>query len=334
MASIAGIGASLKLSTERVKGYRNFGTKLWNATRFAEMNQVFDPATNHTQPLKKPDANHTLNKWIIGEIAKTRAEVDTALAAYRFNDAANALYSFVWGKFCDWYIEFSKPLFYSEDDEIIAETRVTMVWTLDQCLILLHPFMPFVTEELWNNTGERSKMLVHADWPTYEPADYVDENADREMNWVISLIEEIRSVRQQMHVPAGAKIPMLQLDLDANGTTAWERNAVLIKRLARIDSLAVVRESPKGAVTVTVTGGTFALPLADIIDIAEEKSRLEKTLEKLTKEINGMAGRLNNPKFVASAPDAVVAETRQNLENKQADAEKLQAALKRLADLG
>ncbi|MGR3661321.1 MAG: valine--tRNA ligase [Paracoccaceae bacterium] len=334
MASIAGIGASLKLNTERVKGYRNFGTKLWNAARFAEMNDVFAPDTKPTLSIRSADTKITLNKWIIGEVAKTRVEVDKALIAYRFNDAANSLYSFVWGTFCDWYIEFSKPLFYSEDAEIIAETRTTMAWVLDQCLIMLHPFMPFITEELWRNTAKREKMLIHADWPTYEPGDLVDQGADAEMNWVIALIEEIRSVRQQMHVPAGAKIPMLQLDLDASGTAAWENNEILIKRLARIDSLTVIDESPKGAVTLTVQGGTFALPLADIIDIDEEKARLEKSLGKLEKGINGLFGRLNNPKFVASAPEAIVVETRQNLSDKQQDAKKLNAALQRLADLG
>ncbi|MGJ8585495.1 MAG: valine--tRNA ligase [Marinosulfonomonas sp.] len=333
MAAMAGIGASLKLNTERVKGYRNFGTKLWNAARFAEMNGVFEPGNIHTGAIRSADAKQTLNKWIIGEVAKTRTEVDTALTAYRFNDAANALYSFVWGTFCDWYIEFSKPLFYSEDEEIIAETRRVMGWALDQCLILLHPMMPFITEELWGSIGPRANMLVHEDWPEFETSEFVDENADREMNWVISLIEEIRSVRQQMHVPAGLKVPMLQIELDQAGQDAWSRNESLIMRLARVDSLTPADEMPKGAVTIAVAGATFALPLADIIDIAEEKARLEKAMEKLAKELGGLRGRLNNPKFVASAPEQVVAETRENLAEREEEEGQLKAALDRLAAL-
>ncbi|MGB5556467.1 MAG: class I tRNA ligase family protein, partial [Paracoccaceae bacterium] len=341
LTAMAAMGRDLKLSTARIQGYRNFTTKLWNAARFAEMNGVFDPemfankavsisASCTTSRTTSPKA--TLNRWIIGEVARVREEVDAALTAFRFNDAANALYAFVWGKFCDWYVEFSKPLLSSEDPEIIEETRATMGWALDQCLILLHPIMPFITEELWSLTGKHPKMLIHTDWPTYQASDLVDENADREMNWVISLIEEIRSARQQMHVPAGLKIPMVQVQLDEPGKAALQRNLDLIQRLARIDNLTV-SDVPKGAITIAVEGGLFALPLADIIDIAEEKARLEKTLEKLSKEIGGLRGRLNNPKFVASAPDDVVEETREQLAQKEDEAAKLKAAVQRLAAL-
>ncbi len=176
-------------------------------------------------------------------------------------------------------------------------------------------------------------MLVHTDWPTYQAADLVDENADREMNWVIALIDEIRSARQQMHVPAGLKIPMVQVQLDEPGKAALQRNLDLIQRLARLDNLSVAPEVPKGAITIAVDGGLFALPLADIIDIAEEKARLEKTLEKLSKEIGGLRGRLNNPKFVESAPDDVVEDTREQLAQKEDEAAKLKAAVDRLAAL-
>jgi len=330
MTAMAGIGASLKLSTDRIVGYRNFGTKLWNAARFAEMNGVFEAKSGDATP---PLAAETLNKWIIGETAKVLAEVDTALAAYRFNDAANALYAFVWGKFCDWYVEFSKPLFFGDDQDVIDETRATMGWVLDQCLIMLHPIMPFITEELWNNTGTREKLLITTDWPIYQAADLVDKNADDEMNWVIALIDEIRSVRAQMHVPAGAKVPMLQIDLDAAGQRAWDNNAALIMRLARVDSLSVADQMPKGAVTIAAEGGLFALPLADIIDIAEEKARLEKTIGKIEKDLGGLRGRVNNPKFVASAPAEVVAETREQIGVKEQELDKLNSALDRLADL-
>ena len=339
LSSMAAMGRDLKLSKDRIAGYRNFGTKLWNAVRFAEMNGVYDGDAGAgtdaipTQYRRDTDVTQTANKWIIGETARALAEVDAALAAYRFNDASSALYAHVWGKVCDWYVEFAKPLFASQDPEIVAETRRTMRWVLDQCMVLMHPFMPFITEELWGLTGARAKMLVHADWPTYQAADIADETADREMGWVIALIDAIRSLRAQMHVPAGAKLPLLQLDLDAAGQAAWDRNATLIQRLARVISLSKVSALPKGAVTIPVEGGTFALPLADVIDVAEEQARLEKTLGKLAKDLGGLRGRLNNPKFVASAPEDVIVETRDLLAQKEDEDAKLRAALDRLAAL-
>ncbi len=328
-AAMAALGGVLKLDMERIKGYRNFGTKLWNAVRFAEMNDVYSVGTDAVQ---KPDANQTLNRWIIGEVAKTREAVDEALAAYRFNDAADVLYKFIWNKVCDWYVEFSKPLFYDGSEDQKAETRATMAWVLDQCLILLHPIMPFITEELWGETTNRSEMLAVTDWPTYQAADLIDENADREINWVINLIEAIRSARGEMHVPAGLKVPLVQVDLDPTGQEAWANNEALILKLARIDSVSK-GEAPKGSVSIPVPGGNFALPLADIIDIAEEKTRLEKTLGKLQKEIGGLKGRVNNPKFVASAPEDVVEEARENLSAREAEEEKLLAALERLKEV-
>ena len=327
-ASMAAIGGVLKLSEERIKGYRNFGTKLWNAARFAEMNECkpvagFDPAS----------VTSTVNRWIVGETGRVREVVDEALEAYRFNDAANALYAFVWGKVCDWYVEFSKPLLGAEDAGLVAETRATMAWVIDQCLALLHPFMPFITEELWGDIAERDNLLVHEDWPSYGAA-LIDPDSDREMNWVITLIEQIRSVRAQMHVAAGLKIPLIQQSLDDAGRAAWATNEALILRMARIDSLTEMAELPKGCATIPVEGGLFALPLAEIIDVAEEKARLEKTLAKLDKEIAGLAGRLKNPKFAENAPDEVVEEARDNLAAREDEAQKLREALARLADIG
>ncbi|WP_299826779.1 valine--tRNA ligase [uncultured Roseobacter sp.] len=331
LTAMAAMGRDLKLSTQRVAGYRNFGTKLWNACRFAEMNGVYAQANTGARP--EPSA--AVNKWIIGETAKIREEIDASLQNYRFNDAANAAYGFVWGKVCDWYVELSKPLLQDDANAALApETRATMAWVLDQCMILLHPIMPFITEELWAATGQREKMLVHADWPDYTAADLVDPAADQELNWVVSLIEAIRSARTQMHVPAGLYVPLLVTDLDAAGQSAWDRNEVMIKRLARVEALSRADSFPKGTVTLAVTGGSFGLPLADIIDIAEEKARLQKTLDKLMKELGGLRGRLNNPKFAASAPEKVVAETRANLALREEEEAKLQEALARLAELG
>ncbi|MFZ5710172.1 MAG: valine--tRNA ligase [Pseudomonadota bacterium] len=324
LASMAAMGRDLKLSKDRIAGYRNFTTKIWNAFRFAEMNDVFD-----ARPAGAPSPAHTVNRWIMGETARARATVDEALDAYRFNDAANALYAFVWGKVCDWYVEFAKPLL---DGGQAAETRATMAWVLDQCLTMLHPFMPFLTEDLWGMTGKRGTLLVHGDWPTYG-TEIADENADREMNRVIQLIEEIRSARAQMHVPAGLKLPLVQVTLDEAGTAALARNRAIIGRLARIDGITQ-GPAPKGSVAVPVEGGLFALPLAGVIDIAAEKSRLSKTLEKLDKDMGGLKGRLGNPRFVASAPEGVVEETRDQLASAEAEAGRIRAALARLAETG
>ncbi len=326
-ASMASIGGVLKLSKDRIAGYRNFGTKLWNAARFAEMNEAIGSDGALPQP------SETVNKWILGETAKVRETVDDALTGYRFNDAANALYAFVWGKVCDWYVELSKPLLMNGTDAQKAETRQTMAWVIDQCLILLHPIMPFITEELWGTLGERQKMLVHGDWPTYTSAELLDADADREMNWVINLIEGVRSARAQMHVPAGLYVPMVVTEIDAAGDAAWANNETLIKRLARIESLEKVSDMPKGCVTIPADGATFGLPLADIIDVAEEIARLEKTLGKLGKEIGGLKGRLSNPKFAESAPAEVVEETRDNLTAREEEEAILKSALTRLQEI-
>ena len=325
-AQMAALGGVLKLSKQKITGYRNFTTKLWNAARFAEMNEAVgsDGAV--------PEASATVNKRIIGETAKVRETVDAALEAYRFNDAANALYAFVWGKVCDWYVEFSKPLLLDGDAATKAETQAVMAWVIDQCVVLLHPIMPFITEELWGTLGERKKILAHTDWPTYG-SELVDGAADAEMNWVIGLIEEIRSVRAQMHVPAGLKVPVVVRNMSEEAKAAYDGNEALIKKLARMDELHIVAEFPKGTAALSVTGAEFGLPLADIIDVDEEKARLEKSLGKLAKEIGGMRGRLGNPKFVESAPDEVVEETRANLAEREEEEGLMKAALKRLAEI-
>lgn len=326
-AAMASIGGVLKLDMQRIQGYRNFGTKLWNAARFAEMNEAVP--SDGTLPM----ADQAVNKWIIGETAKVREVVDAAFDTYRFNDAAQALYAYVWGKVCDWYVELSKPLLNGDDEAAKQETRRVMGWVIDQCLILLHPIMPFITEELWGALGERAKMVVHADWPTYSAAELVDAAADREMNWVISLIEGIRSARSQMRVPAGLRIPMIVTELDDAGQAAWDRNEAMILKLARVVDLTHADAFPKGTITVAVPGGTFGLPLADIIDIDAEKERLEKSLGKLAKELGGLRGRLNNPKFVASAPDEVVEEARANLAEREEEEAQLRAAMDRLNEI-
>jgi valyl-tRNA synthetase len=326
LASMAAMGRDLKLSTQRIQGYRNFGTKLWNAARFAEMNGVF--GHDRWQPGQPLDA--TANKWIVGEVARTRIAVDEALGQFRFNDAANTLYAFTY-TYCDWYLEFSKPLL---DTDAAAETRAVMGWALDQMLILLHPLMPFITEEIWGLSATRAKMLVHADWPTYGD-DLIDPEATTELGWVRDVIEKVRSVRGEMNVPKSLKAPLLKLSLDAAGEAAWARNETLIlnDREAGIDSLTAADTAPRGAATIAVGGGTFALPLEGLIDVAAERARLEKSLQKLGKDLGGLNGRLSNPKFIESAPDDVIEETKELLIQKEEEQARLKTALDRLAEL-
>jgi valyl-tRNA synthetase len=324
-AAMASLGGVLKLDTQRIAGYRNFGTKLWNACRFAEMNGVWEG--HATGPAPSPKA--TANRWIIGETARTLTEVNEALENFRFDTAADALYKFVWGKVCDWYVEFAKPLFDGPDAQ---ETRATMAWVLDQSMILLHPFMPFLTEELWSTTGQRKKLLVHTDWPTL-PASLIDPAAMQEMTFVTTLIDDIRSARAQVHVPVGLKADLVATSLTDDARQAFQRNETLIKRLARVDQVTE-GAGPKGSIAVSAEGAAFAIPLQGLIDIAEEKSRLQKALDKLAKEIGGLQGRLNNPNFARSAPEDVVMEAQSNLEARQIEAAKIEAALTRLADLG
>ncbi len=331
-AAMASLGGVLKLDMQRIAGYRNFGTKLWNAARFAEMNGVFEPSVAPIDLATPPQA--TVNRWIIGETAMVREAVDAALAGYLFNDAANALYAFVWGKVCDWYVEFAKPLLMGENEALKAETRATMRWVLEQSLIMLHPIMPFITEDLWGSLGCGPKMLVHADWPTYHAADLVDPAAHSEMIWVIDLIDGVRSARAQVRVPAGLQVPMVHTGLSPEAEAAWSNNETLITRIARIASLQGFDEMPKGCITIPVSGATFGLPVADIIDVAEEKSRLEKSIAKLDKEISGLSGRLGNPKFAESAPEEVVEEVRDNLALRTSERDRLTEALQRLAEIG
>ncbi|MEO0387875.1 MAG: class I tRNA ligase family protein, partial [Pseudomonadota bacterium] len=323
---MASLGGTLKLSRDRIRDGRNFGTKLWNAVRFAEMNGAYE---GHQTSATPPAATATANRWILGETARTVAAVDQALSDYRFNDAAWGLYAHVWNKVCDWYVEFAKPLL--ADEATAAETKAVMAWTLDQCMILLHPMMPFITEELWRVTAPRPQVLALTPWP--EPGAIATPEADREMLWVIDLIEQIRSVRAETHVPVGARIPLVQLDLDAAGQGALDRNWSLISRLARVPAVTAAEDAPKGAVTLAVPGGTFCLPLADVIDIGAEMARLAKTLTKLGKEREGLSKKLGNAKFLQNAPEEVVDETRTRLEGLMAEIAKLDAAKTRLATM-
>jgi valyl-tRNA synthetase len=329
-ASMASLGGVLKLDMQRIAGYRNFGTKLWNACSFAEYNEAFQHRSD-----AMPSPKLALNKWIIGEVGRVRVAVDAALDGYRFNDAASALYAFVWGSVCDRYLELSKPILKGEHSSGAAsrlETQTTLAWVLEQSMTLLHPIMPFITEELWGITATRDTMLVHQDWPSYG-LELVDEAATTEISWAIALIDAIRSARAQMNVPAGAKVPLVQVQNDAAGSKALAANMAQIRQMARITEVTIAAEMPKGAITVSAPHATFGLPLADIIDVAAEKARLEKNMGKMAKELGGLRGRLNNPKFAASAPPEVLAETQANLAAREEEEQKLSEALARLAEI-
>lgn len=319
LTSMAAMGRDPKLGPKHVEVNRNFVTKIWNATRFAQMNGVRGGGA-------RPQPAHVVNRWIIGETARTLMAVDEALASYRFNDAAGALYAFVWGKVCDWYVEFAKPLF---DGNHADETRATMGWVLDQCFAMLHPIMPFVTEELWSLTGDRDRMLVHGDWPELG-ADLIDAEADRQMNWVIALIEGVRSARAQMGVPAGAKLDLIVTEADDAARAALSANAPLIERLARVNAPAD-GVAGKGMIAVSVQGASFALPIGDVIDVATETARLQKALQKSAKDAEGLRKRLSNPKFVENAEADVIEETRGKLAALEDDIARLDAALAQLA---
>ncbi len=330
LAAMAAQGRDIKLSAQRVEGYRNFGTKLWNAARFAEMNECvradgFDPAL----------CKVTLNRWIAGEAERTRDAVTAGIAEHRYNDAAGALYSFIWHTFCDWYVELSKSVLNGEDEAAKAETRAATAWALDQILLLLHPFMPFITEELWQQTaGEtaRDSMLAQASWPDYEGLEAPD--ASDEIDWVVRLITEIRSVRSEMNVPAGAKVPCVLAhpgDLSKTRATAWLAE---ISRLARLDSLTFADDVPESSAQIVLDEAVVALPLAGVIDFGVEKTRLEKELEKTAKDIASIDGRLNNAGFVAKAPPAVIEETKERREELDVKAGQVKEAIARLAAMG
>ncbi len=330
LTAMAAMGRDLKLSKDRVKGYRNFGTKIWNAVRFAEMSGVYE-AWDTAGDGAVPEATAPVNRWIIGETARVREAVDAALEGYRFNEAAGTLYAFTWGRVCDWYLEFAKPLLQGEDAAARDETRRVMGWVLDQVLVMLHPIMPFITEELWGKVGPRRGMLVHAPWPNWRAADLADPEADREIEWVIGLIEAIRSARAELRVPAGARLTLVRIELDEAGRRAFARNEALIRRLARIERIEEAAAQPAGSITVAVEGGLFALPLGEVIDIAAERARLEKTLARLDKDLAGLQARLANPRFVQNAAPEVVEEARERAAQLEDEARRLRSALERLA---
>jgi valyl-tRNA synthetase len=325
LALAAGQSRDMRIGPTRVETNRNFGTKLWNAARFCEMNGCvtvpgFDPAS----------VEQTANKWIVAETARAAAEVTAALEALRFNDAAASAYRFVWDVFCDWYLEFAKPLFTGSDEAAKAETRATAAWARDTILKIMHPFMPFITEELWAVTAPRPILLLQADWPALASLPGND-TAIAEMRWVIELIKGIRSVRTEMNVPAAAKIAMLLTGASAESHARLQRNGDVIKTLARLETADVGTAIPKGSAQFVIEEAVVALPLGDVIDFAKERARLEKDLKKAQEEIARFDAKLSNEQFVAKAPEEVLTEQREKRAEAAALAARLTDAIARLA---
>jgi valyl-tRNA synthetase len=324
LAAMAAQGRDIKLSSQRVEGYRNFATKLWNAARFAEINgcardSAFDPR----------QSKEILNRWIAHETAKATRDVTAAIQAYKFNDAAAAIYRFVWNVYCDWYLELIKPVLTGPDSAGKSETRAAAVWALDQILKLLHPFMPFVTEELWRVTGaDRKILLALTEWPSLEGIG--DAKAEAEIGWVIDLVTAIRSVRVEMSIPPATPLPLVLAGASPEVAARARRWAEFVQRLARVGEISFAPTPPRGAVQLVVRGGVMALPLKGVIDLAAERARLAKEMTKCDADIARVDAKLGSPNFVARAPEDVVEEEKEKREEAQTRKAKLAEALQRL----
>jgi valyl-tRNA synthetase len=325
MASLATPGRDVKPSRARIEGYRNFGTKIWNAARFCEINECrpdpdFDPGA----------AGETVNRWILSEATETARAVTEAIDSFRFNDAADALYHFVWASFCDWYLELIKPLLAEGSEVAKKETRATAAYVLADILRLLHPFMPYISEALWPAfRGEEVSILALSQWPKLS---YSDAVAAGEINWLVELVSAIRSVRSEMNVPPAAKTPLVAIGGDPALEQRLQRYRAAIERLARVDDMRLAETTPSGAAQIVAGGTMFALPLAGIIDFVAEKSRLEKEIARIYGEIGRIDKKLANENFVARAPEDVVEAEREKRAAYAADGERLAAALKRVRE--
>ena len=327
LAAMAAQGRDIKLAISRVEGYAKFATKLWNAARFAEMNGCklqadFSPET----------VTETLNRWIVAETARAVSDVTASILAYRFNDAANAAYRFVWNTYCDWYLELAKPLLQAEDEAAKAETRATCAWVLDQILKVLHPFMPFLTEELWARTAEaagitRENMLVLTDWPELSVK---PDNAADEINWVVNLIGEIRSIRAEMNVPPSAMVPLVLVGVSEAILPYISNNEAVLKRLARLSEISLAYDPPANSAQIIAGEVTACLPLAGVIDFAAERKRLSADGKKLEEEIAKIDAKLANPQFMAKAKEEAIEEQRDRHETATLRLSKIIEALKRL----
>ena len=324
LAAQAGQGRDIRMSKDRVEGYRNFTTKLWNAARFCEMNECKPDAGFDPKSVKQ-----TVNRWILSECEQTVKAVNAGLDNFRFNEAAAAAYRFVWNVFCDWHLELAKPLFMGDDEAAKAETRATTAFVLESALKLLHPFMPFVTEELWAQTGTRDTQLIVAAWPELDGL--TDPDAQAEMDWLIGLVTDLRRLRAEMNIPPGAQLDVAVIGASAETLARLERQDTLIKRMARLASVTASDIAPQASAQTVVGEATFALLLAGVIDFDAERARIGKEIAKLDGEIKRLEGKLGNERFIANAPEALVAEQREKLADYATQRGKMTEALERLA---
>nr|WP_196108650.1 MULTISPECIES: valine--tRNA ligase [unclassified Ochrobactrum] len=330
LAIMAAQGRDVKLDPARIAGYRNFGTKLWNATRFAQMNGVKLDAG-----FKPENARLTVNRWILTELTKATRAVTEGIDTYRFNEAAGAAYRFVWNQFCDWYLELLKPIFMGDDEAAKAEAQATAAYCLDQIYKLLHPFMPFMTEELWTLTAgegqKRDTVLALAAWPELS---FEDEEAAADINWLVDLVTGIRSVRAEMNVPAGAIAPVVVLDANTASIDRFARHDAAIKRLARVESVSFEAQAPKGSAQMLLGEATICIPLGNLIDLKAEAARLAKEAGKIAAEMDRIEKKLSNEKFVANAREEVVEAERERLAELKEAAQRVATAESRIRDAG
>ena len=325
MASLAANNAGrLRLSPARVEGSRNFATKFWNATRFAEMNGAALPKDFTPTGVKL-----NVNKWMLGELARANHAVDKALSDFRLNEAAAALYEFVWGVVCDWYVELTKPIVQGPDGPEKDETRAVTAYVLRETAKLLHPVMPFITEEIWDKTGHRAEhgALIGQPWPE---APAPDAAADGEMGWLVKLISDIRSARSELNVPAGAKLKLMVVGGDATTQQRLKTHEAAIERLARIEGIEAAAAAPKGALQIVVGEATYALPVGDVIDLKAESARLTREIKKLADEIAKIDAKLGNANFMSRAPEDVVEEQRERRRQAEQTRQRLVIALRSL----
>ncbi|HET7413291.1 MAG TPA: valine--tRNA ligase, partial [Pararhizobium sp.] len=327
LAIMAAQGRDVKLDPGRIAGYRNFGTKLWNATRFAQMNGVAaDPAFD-------PDGVRlTINRWILTELGRTERDVREAIETYRFNDAAGSLYRFVWNQLCDWYLELLKPVFNGDDEAAKRESQMTAGYVLDETYKLLHPFMPFMTEELWTETagaGGRSNLLCHAEWPA---PGFADDGAADEINWLVDLVSALRSTRSEMNIPPAATAPLIVVGAGKETLERLGRHEAAIGRLARVERVEEGREAPRGSAQIVLGEATWCLPLGGLIDLQAEEARLQKAHTKAVQECERLEKKLANEKFVANADPEVVAAEREKLDGLRESQARLEMAVRRVRE--
>ncbi|ATW05487.1 valine--tRNA ligase [Sphingorhabdus sp. YGSMI21] len=323
MAAMESQGRDIKMDDKRVEGYRNFATKLWNASRFCEANGI-----GASKTLAAPEAALPVNRWIISEVVETQQALDKALTDLRFDAAANTIYHFTWDRFCDWYLELIKPVLQGEDAGTADETRMVAGWVLDQIIVMLHPFMPFITEELWHAMGDRKYDLIVAQWPAPKAA--VDADAKSEIDWLIKLISEVRSTKVELNIPPGTKMSAHVRDGDDHLQAKVTRQHAALDRVGRLEAISFDPAPDGPSAQIVVDGATYVLPLAGAIDIDAEKARLNKALEAAQKEAKSLGGRLGNPNFVEKAKPEAVEKARADLADKEAEAGRLQAAIDRL----